>query len=294
MQFPAFPFVSTDKIPLRAFPSSDQTTPALSALPYTQYTSPLSWPCLWLIPVRTFLLYTGSPAAEKAPQIRLISVEWREKITSSTAVSSLPNAAQDASCHLCHEGTLLAHIQLGVHQDTQGPPLHSCFSTGQLSACSGAWGCSFPRTGLCTSTCWAARGSCWPISSACPGPSGYQHNPLAYQPLFPSLSCLGFVYAASDEGYRLMLKYLCKKTEYSFSFFSPMTWFHISSQNCTWSLQMCLHKLHFCMTNSIAQRPEIQQPISHIQAEEGRILQRQLYASYPVIPSFFYFICLVN
>lgn len=87
------------------------------------------------------------------------------------------------------------------------------------------WGCSSPRTGLCTST----------LVEVHEGPVGPFLQP-AQVPLDSSMTlwpishssqvCSAWVlYETKDEGYRLMLKYLRKKTEYSFYFslFSPMT-----------------------------------------------------------------------
>lgn len=48
-----------------------------------------------------------------------------------------PNAAQDTAGHLCPKGTLLAYIQLYVHQ-TLRSFLHSSFLPGQPPACTGA------------------------------------------------------------------------------------------------------------------------------------------------------------
>lgn len=36
---------------------------------------------------------------------------------SQSAISALPDAAQDAAGLLCQEGVSLARVQLGVHQD---------------------------------------------------------------------------------------------------------------------------------------------------------------------------------
>lgn len=48
----------------------------------------------------------------------LIYREWRLKslLIPSCSLLDFPNAAQDAAGHLCCEGSLLAHVQLGVHQ----------------------------------------------------------------------------------------------------------------------------------------------------------------------------------
>lgn len=42
----------------------------------------------------------------------------RERLSPSTC--NTPKAAKDITCIFCCDGTLLAHIQLGVHQDSQG------------------------------------------------------------------------------------------------------------------------------------------------------------------------------
>ena len=71
-----------------------------------------------------------------------------------------------------------------------GPFLQSCFPAGQPSAYTGAEGCSSPEAGFCTRTtspCSTSWGPCQPISPACRGPSGWQHDPLACQPLLPVL-----------------------------------------------------------------------------------------------------------
>lgn len=41
--------------------------------------------------------------------------------------------------------------------------------------------------GLCTSLCWTSQCSCQPISAACPDPSKWWHQHLAYHPLHPIL-----------------------------------------------------------------------------------------------------------
>ena len=85
------------------------------------------------------------------------------------------------------KGILLAHCQLGVHQNPRGHFLSSCFPAGWPPVCAGAWHFSFPGTGLCTSPGWNSWGSCQPISPACQALSGWQHSPLVYQPLLPVL-----------------------------------------------------------------------------------------------------------
>jgi len=89
--------------------------------------------------------------------------------------SNPPNAAQDATCVLCHQGALLAYVQLGLHQDPH-PFLQSCFSARWPPACTGEWVFCLPGAGLCASPCCTSWGSSQSISPACWGPSGWQHG----------------------------------------------------------------------------------------------------------------------
>lgn len=68
--------------------------------------------------------------------------------------NSLANAAQDVIGLCCYEGILLAHVQLGVHQDPQGPFLQSCFPTGQHPAHIASGRFSIPSAGLGIWFCW--------------------------------------------------------------------------------------------------------------------------------------------
>ena len=94
--------------------------------------------------------------------------------------NTVPNAAWDAVDVLCCEGTLLAHVQLLMHQGCARPVLQSCFSSMPL-ACTSAWNYACPDAGLHISLCRTSWGSNWSISPACWGPSEWQHNHLVYQ-----------------------------------------------------------------------------------------------------------------
>lgn len=64
-------------------------------------------------------LLLESPALDTAP--RCVSPElWTERGSALlTCCNDLPDAARMAFGLLCHKGTLLAHGQFGVHQDSQ-------------------------------------------------------------------------------------------------------------------------------------------------------------------------------
>ena len=79
------------------------------------------------------------------------------------------------------------------------------FSTWAAAAYAGAWGCYSPGAGLFTSRCWNSWGSCQPISPACHGPPGCQHNPLAYQPLLPLMKILNRIGPLMDPWGTLLL-----------------------------------------------------------------------------------------
>lgn len=66
------------------------------------------------------------------------------------AVNPLPRAAQGASGHFGHNGTLL------VHPAGHPEPFLEDALLCQSLVCLGAWGCSLPRAGLCTTLCWAS------------------------------------------------------------------------------------------------------------------------------------------
>ena len=93
------------------------------------------------------------------------------------------------------KGLLLAHVQLGVHQDHQVLFCRAAFQ--MLPAYTDAWGYSSPGAELGTSICWASWGSCWPISPACWGSSGQQHNYLVWQQLLPVLHHLHICWGCS-------------------------------------------------------------------------------------------------
>lgn len=56
-----------------------------------------------------------------------------------------------------------------------------------FSAFTAEWGYSSSGVGLGTCICWASWDSCSHVSSACQGPSEWQHNPQVYQTLLPVL-----------------------------------------------------------------------------------------------------------
>lgn len=89
--------------------------------------------------------------------------------------SALPPAAQEAIGHLCHEGTLPAYGQHVIHQDSQGLSSRAAF---QMISPKRAWV------------------SCQSISPVYRGPSGWQHDSVAYQThlsiLYPTQFCWGY------------------------------------------------------------------------------------------------------
>lgn len=105
----------------------------------------------------------------------------------STAGSTFPDAAQDTSSLLSSKGGVLAHTQLGVYQDSQVLFGQAASQLGAPARAS-AWGCASPGAGLGSSPCCSSWGCGLPISPSCPGPSGWLHNPLVYQPLLTVLS----------------------------------------------------------------------------------------------------------
>lgn len=69
------------------------------------------------------------------------------------ALNTLPNTVQVTIILLCGNGTLLAHIPLGVHQ---APYSLLFYAAGSTSACTSTWCCSSEGAQLCTScrTSW--------------------------------------------------------------------------------------------------------------------------------------------
>ena len=115
-------------------------------------------------------LVLGSPALDTVIQVWPHQC-WREGKDHLpwSGGSSLFNAAQDFA------------FFAGACSTSCPPRSPGCFFTshfpaGQPPACAGAWGCSPPGAGLCTSPCWTAWRSHQPISTACPGPSGWQYD----------------------------------------------------------------------------------------------------------------------
>jgi len=98
-----------------------------------------------------------------------------------------PSLVQDTINHLRLKGTLLASVQCDVHWNPQDLFYKAAFQLVDCQHNTDAWGCSSSYTGLFTSLCWTVQHSCQLISSACQGPSEWQHDPLVYQPLIPVL-----------------------------------------------------------------------------------------------------------
>jgi len=89
----------------------------------------------------SFCLELGSPGLDLAHQMFLTSAEQR-------TIISLDLLAKQAVHFLCCKGTLLVCVQLTVLQGPQDVFLQSCFPSGQLPVCTGAWGHSSPAAGL--------------------------------------------------------------------------------------------------------------------------------------------------
>jgi len=75
------------------------------------------WPFIRLSPVCSCCLYRG--VQNRTPDAASSGLSRGEGSPPSLAGNNAPNAASDATVSLCHEGALLAHVQLSVHQDPQ-------------------------------------------------------------------------------------------------------------------------------------------------------------------------------
>jgi len=125
-------------------------------------------------------LILESPVMDKVLQVgsHKSRVEGKDHLP-QPAGNTFSSAAQDTICLLCCKGTLLAHIQLGLHY---GPFPPSCFPAG--------WSPSmYWCTGLFLPICMTL---CFPLLNFMRFPlahfsslSGLQHDPSAYQPLLP-------------------------------------------------------------------------------------------------------------
>lgn len=122
-------------------------------------------------------LVLGNP--EEEPVLRVCPCEcWIEGKDCLTELTGNTKAALDAVGLLCHEVALLAHGQLVVH--------HNPRSFLQLGGPSTQWYtflliCKKLYSSLLNFRRFLSG------SPACSGPSGWQHNPLLEQALFPVL-----------------------------------------------------------------------------------------------------------
>jgi len=117
----------------------------------------LCWACLSVCVSRTGKPRPGRSSLDVPP------VPSREEHhLPRPAGNTLPSTAQGSAGLPCCKGTLLAHGQLGVHQDL------SCWAGSQLVSPSMYWwwDCSSPGAGF--GIRWTSWGSCWAVSVQIP------------------------------------------------------------------------------------------------------------------------------
>lgn len=132
-------------------------------------------------------LILGSPAPDSTPDV---SHQWLAEgrdYFPRPASNIQPNATQPAIGRLCHEGTLLAPVQPGVHQDLQVPFCKATFHMVSPRPVVAHGGYLSSGTQLCNSFYWDSHlNVCWlPMFSTCWDPSERWCHLLVYQPPFP-------------------------------------------------------------------------------------------------------------
>lgn len=115
------------------------------------------------------------------------SVEGKEEITSQPADNTFFNAAQDIFHLLSGKSTLLHDMKPAVHQD---PQYIFCEADSQLNGLQnllvpGIFSYQLQDFTLLLAEAHEVPSS--PFLPACKGPTGWQHDRLAYHPLIPAL-----------------------------------------------------------------------------------------------------------
>lgn len=101
------------------------------------------------------------------PNVASPSAEGKDHF-SWPAGNALPNVVQDTIRFLISKGLLLAHVQLGAHQDTY--ILFCRAISSWLSPSCPMWDCSSSGAGFCACSYWTSWGSYSPICQSLSGP----------------------------------------------------------------------------------------------------------------------------
>ena len=144
-------FIQIAKIPLSLLVSRLNRLRSLSLSLCIWFSKPLAIfvaSCWTLSHMSMFSLYCREPRDRPRTPDVASSVLSREEGSPPLVCRGLPTAAQEAVGLLCCKGTLLAHVQFGVHQDLPSPFVQNCLPASQPQVFTGSWSYSSPHAGL--------------------------------------------------------------------------------------------------------------------------------------------------
>ena len=158
---------------------------------------------IFFVPVLDLFQYVHAFLGLERPELdsplKMCHRDWAKGKDHLTRLSgngnAPPNAVQDSTGLLCHQGVSLSGVLLAVHQNPQDSSVQNHFLANWSSVCTSAWGYFSSESGLHISPCRASWDASWLNFSAWWGVSEWQHTHLVYQPLlmvfYHLLTCWG-------------------------------------------------------------------------------------------------------